>query len=308
MRTTARAMRGSPSTLTRALRRRASARAPPSPSRCASEVVASSGASLARTPGGSSLSVAAGKSSSAPPAASKVSTRSVISRGMPCPAAAASNCSRSRLPSSRAISGAAPAIPDKAIARRGSIPICSVSRSRQTGNKPDFRAGRIPLTLPPHSDNPGLPPLRPAAICGVLFPSQDAPDVDRAAAPGRARWTPPAAAPAPWLKDRGELPALFAGNSPPSSNSPSSSGSPWPGRPTAVGGAARGGGAGPAAVRRAVAGRRCGARWRGGPSGGAARGGGAGPAAGRRCGAVAGRAQRGGARGGSGPARTRPKG
>src|SRR5215470_5801125 len=51
--------------------------------------------------------------------------------------------SRFRLPSSKRISGAALLIPDKAIARRGSIPIWSVSRSRQTGNNPDLMAGRM---------------------------------------------------------------------------------------------------------------------------------------------------------------------
>src|SRR5215470_9805405 len=51
--------------------------------------------------------------------------------------------SRFRLPSSKRISGAALLIPDKAIARRGSIPIWSVSRSRQTGSNPDLMAGRM---------------------------------------------------------------------------------------------------------------------------------------------------------------------
>ena len=105
--TTARPIRRSPSILMTAARRLASARAPPSPSRWASDVVASSAASLARSGAGRARNVLAGKSSSAPPAASRVRTRSVAATGIPCSDAAAMTCPRSRLPSSRPIRNAA---------------------------------------------------------------------------------------------------------------------------------------------------------------------------------------------------------
>src|ERR1022692_212701 len=40
-------------------------------------------------------------------------------------------------------------IPDSATARLGSIPICKVSRSRQTGSRPDLSAGRMPAACQP---------------------------------------------------------------------------------------------------------------------------------------------------------------
>jgi hypothetical protein len=48
---------------------------------------------------------------------------------------------RSRLPSRRPRTSAARPMPVSATARRGSIPICTVSRSRHTGSKPAFSAG-----------------------------------------------------------------------------------------------------------------------------------------------------------------------
>ncbi len=82
------AIRPVPRIRTYAARRRARARAPASPSWRASETVASSPASRARSGCGRTRKVPVGKSSSAPPAASRVSTRSAVSAGTPCSAAA----------------------------------------------------------------------------------------------------------------------------------------------------------------------------------------------------------------------------
>jgi len=85
--------------------------------------------------------IAAGWSSSAPAPASSIRIRSVIGAGIPWSRAAAMTCARSRLPSSSPITTAARPMPVSATARRGSMPICTVSRSRQTASKPDFRVG-----------------------------------------------------------------------------------------------------------------------------------------------------------------------
>jgi len=68
-------------------------------------------------------------------------TWSAVAASMPRSLAAASTWARSRLPSSRRNSTSAPRIPVSATARRGSIPICTVSRFRQTGSSPGFSAG-----------------------------------------------------------------------------------------------------------------------------------------------------------------------
>ena len=102
---------------------RARVRAPPSPSPRAKDTVASSAASRARSGRESIRKVPAGKSSSAPAAASSASTRSAASAGRPRSTAAWMTCARSRLPSSRPIIHAMPAMPVSATARRESIPI-----------------------------------------------------------------------------------------------------------------------------------------------------------------------------------------
>jgi len=136
--------------------RRARVRAPPSPSRCARDAVASSAASRARSGEGSNRRVPAGKSSSAPAAASRVRTRSAVSVGMPWSAAAWMTCARSRLPSRRVITRATPAMPVSATARRESIPICSVLRSRHTGSSPGFSAGLTILSVTGDTDSPDI--------------------------------------------------------------------------------------------------------------------------------------------------------
>ena len=130
-----------PCTLMAAACLRTRTRAPPSPSPCASDAVANSEASRTRTSSGRVAMVLAGKSHSVPAAVSRAMTRSAASAWIPCSAAAAITCPRSRLPSSRPITATAARIPVRATARRESMPICSVSRSRQTHRRPGFSAG-----------------------------------------------------------------------------------------------------------------------------------------------------------------------
>src|SRR5215472_3616466 len=163
----------SPSISTTAAWRRARYPAPPVGSACAIDAVASSDASLARNGESSPCMAAAAKSSITPPAASKVRIRSVVATGMPWRAAAAITSSRLLLPSSRPISSALYLMPDNAIARLGSMPICSVSRSRQTGSKPALSAGLMDRTLPSGYDSQaplareGKPGRRPGEVGGV---------------------------------------------------------------------------------------------------------------------------------------------
>ncbi|MGD0702469.1 MAG: hypothetical protein ABSA02_21625 [Trebonia sp.] len=85
----------------------------------------------------------AGKSSSTPAEASRLSTRSTAAWPMPYVAAVRTTSSVSRDPSSRLTIAAALPSPVSARARRGSTPICSVSRSRQSGRSPALSAGLI---------------------------------------------------------------------------------------------------------------------------------------------------------------------
>jgi hypothetical protein len=151
-----------PSTRTHAPWRRARIRAPPSPSPCARAAVASSGASRVRRPCGIARKALPGKSCRAPPAASSVMIRSATSAEIPNSLAAARSWARSRLPSRRPSSTAAPRIPVKAMARRGSTPIWTVSRLRQTASKPGLRAGLMGSIVTRRSDIlDGVVPHRP---------------------------------------------------------------------------------------------------------------------------------------------------
>ena len=78
---------------------------------------------------------------SAPAPASKPSTRFAASAETPACSAASMIAAQSRLPSSSVTTAAAPPSPDRATARRGFTPICSVPRSRQTGSSPALSAG-----------------------------------------------------------------------------------------------------------------------------------------------------------------------
>ena len=95
-----------------------------------------------------------GKSTSTPAAASSVMIRSVTAGCTPSSLASATSWSRSRLPSSSRITSAARLIPEMATARRGSMPIWTVSRSRHNGSNPDLNAGLTAASVPRPADIP----------------------------------------------------------------------------------------------------------------------------------------------------------
>ena len=147
------AIKWSPRTCIAVADLRAISRTPPSESWLASDAAANTGESCSLNSCGIERSESAGKSMTAPAAASSAMTRSHTGAGTPRRLAWARISSRLRLPSSNRMTSAARRAPEMATARRESTPICTVSWSRHSDCRPARNAGLTRVSVPRGTDS-----------------------------------------------------------------------------------------------------------------------------------------------------------